>query len=229
MIPYLIAALGGYLIGSSLKSEYFEDGGTMWRVKPSTMAEDMNEAKALLGEEKWNSFTESEKDNVVQYLKSQGKIGLPGQEEDIEGISALQYYDKGGNVKYYDKDNEYRLGRPSGSIDKEVLEKVKYYSESGNFVGNFGWKTPQNKLADGYLYTPDEDLVKNIKLKQGEKIFIYFNYTTAIGGMAPLIKINIEKGLLYFLKSEDSEVDSEVVFDTKGVKALWISLIKHKL
>jgi hypothetical protein len=141
---------------------------------------------------------------------------------------------KGGNVEYYDKDNEYRLGRPmSPYIDKEILEKVKYYAESENFVGNFGWKLDKNSssrqsIADGYLYKLDdydESLVKNIKLKQGENIFRYFNRTTAIGGMTPLIKINLDKGLLYFPKEEGDKV----FFDSKGVKALWINIIKYKL
>jgi hypothetical protein len=228
MIPYLIAAVGGYLIGNSLKSESFADGGTMWRVAPSSMEEDMDEMRELIGQEKYDSLSVDERKDLVGYLKAKGEIGLPGKEEDIEDISGLQYYNNGGAVKYYTSDNE-RLSRPSGDIEKEVLEKVKYYANSGYFVGNFGWKTPSNKLGDGYLYNLDDydqSLVKNIKLKQGERIFRYLNYRTAIGGMTPLIKINLDKGLLYF--TQDSE-DDTVKFDTKGVKALWVSLIKNKL
>jgi hypothetical protein len=138
-------------------------------------------------------------------------------------------YAKGGVLKYYDKDNEHRLGRPSGSIDKEYLEKVKHYAYSEKFVGNFGWKTQGGKLGDGYLYTLDEydtNLVKNVTLKKGEKIFRYLSYHTAIGGMTPLIKINLDKDLLYFLIHNDND---DIVFETKGIKALWIALIEHKM
>ena len=137
---------------------------------------------------------------------------------------------KGGALKYYDKDSDYRISRPSGSIEKDILEKVKYFSSSSqNFVGNFGWKTPQGKLADGYLYNLDEydkSLVEKIKLKDGERIFRYFNRTSAIGGMTPMIKINLDKELIYF--SVDNEND-EIIFETKGTQALWISLIQDKM
>jgi hypothetical protein len=136
-------------------------------------------------------------------------------------------YAKGGNVKLYDKNEEWRLSRPSGSIEKDVLSRVQQSEE--DFVGNFGWKTSQGKTADGYLYKLndfDQDLVKDIKLKDGEKIYRYFNRTSAIGGMKPLIKINVDKELLYFLVDTDSD---NIAFETKGIQALWIALIEHKM
>jgi hypothetical protein len=133
-----------------------------------------------------------------------------------------------GGVTYYNKDNEYKLGRPSGSIEKEILDKVTFKSviDSKRFIGNFGWKTEQGKLADGYLYELDEfdqDFTKDLKLKNGEKVFRYVNRTTAIGGITPFIKINVDKALLYFPIQTEKE---EVIFDTKGVKPLWINLIE---
>jgi len=138
---------------------------------------------------------------------------------------------RGGALKYYDEENEYRLSRPSSSIEKDILEKVifKESTSENNFVGNFGWKTPQGKLADGYIYNLDEydqNLVKDIKLKEGERIFRYFNRTTAISGSTPMIKINLDKELLYF--TIDNEND-EIVFERKGTEALWIALIQYKM
>jgi hypothetical protein len=136
-------------------------------------------------------------------------------------------YKKGGALKYYDKENEYKIGRPSGYIEKEILSRVNFSEE--DFVGSFGWKTEYKKLADGYLYKLsdfDKELVKNIKLKSGEKIFRYFNRRSAIGGMKPLIKINVDKELLYFLKDNDNDI---IEFETRGIQALWIALIEHKL
>ena len=232
MIPFLLAVVGGYFIGDSMGSEKFADGGTMWRVEPSTPEEDMDEMRELIGQEKFDSLSSDERKKMVDYLKAKGEIGLPGKEEDIEDISGLQYYNNGGVVKYWDKDNDWRIGRPSQYMDKEILERVKYYATSGNFVGNFGWKTinnPYESIADGYLYTLDDydqGLVKNIKLKKGEYIFRYFNDRTALGYMTFMIKINLEKGLLYFSKETE---DDTAAFDTKGVKALWINIIQHKL
>lgn len=138
MIPFILAAVGGFLIGDSMESEKFADGGTMWRFKPSTPEEDMDEMRELIGQEKFDALSSQEKKYLSGYLKAKGEIGLPGKEEDIEDISALQYYNNGGAVKYYDKNNDWRIGRPSGSIPKERLERVKYYATSGNFIGNFG-------------------------------------------------------------------------------------------
>ena len=133
-----------------------------------------------------------------------------------------------GGVTYYNKDNEYKLGRPSGSIEKEILDKVVFKSaiDSRRFIGNFGWKTPQGKTADGYLYELeefDQDFTKDLKLKNGEKVFRYVNRTTAIGGITPFIKINVNKALLYFPIQTEKD---ELVFETKGVKPLWINLIE---
>ena len=138
---------------------------------------------------------------------------------------------KGGNVKYYTKDDSYRLGRPSGSIEKDILEKITFKESvtEKNFVGNFGWKTPQGKLGDGYLFKLDDydqNLIKDLKLKSGEKVFRYFNRLSAIGGMTPLIKMNLDKGLIYFLQDSDND---EIVFETRGTNALWIGLIEDKM
>lgn len=148
------------------------------------------------------------------------------------GISIVSdEFAKGGGVKYYNKENEYRLGRPSGSIEKEILNKVTFKNAISEqyFVGSFGWKTTQGKLGDGYLYNLDEfdqDLIKDLKLKSGEKIFRYVNRTTAIGGMTPFIKINLEKNLLYFpIHSENDDI----MFETKGVNPLFINIIEDKM
>jgi len=137
---------------------------------------------------------------------------------------------KGGGVGYYTKQNE-RLGRPSGSIEKETLAKVTFKNAISEqyFVGSFGWKTTQGKLGDGYLYNLDEfdqNLTKDLKLKSGERVFRYLNRTTAIGGMTPFIKINIEKALLYFPIYNDNE---DTLFETKAVKPLWINIIEDKM
>ena len=134
-------------------------------------------------------------------------------------------YADGGVVKYYTQENE-RLSRPSGSIEREILAKVEGRFEPNQFVGNFGWKTPQGKLADGYLYNLDDfdkSIITQVKLKDGESLFRYFNRTSAIGGMTPMIKINLNKGLLYFGVENEND---DIVFETRGVNALYIGLIE---
>jgi hypothetical protein len=137
---------------------------------------------------------------------------------------------KGGNVHYFQDKDSHRMGRPN-SIDNDLLNKVGYESFKDDFVGNFGWMTSNKKLADGYLFkldSFDQNLVKDIKLKSGERIFRYFNERSAIGGIVPLIKINLEKGLLYFMPMKEFGDDS-IEFETKGVKAEWVNLIEDKM
>jgi hypothetical protein len=165
-----------------------------------------------LTSKKYDELDETSKNALVEHIKD-------GQ------------YSIGGGVKYYNKENEYRLGRPSGSIEKEILDKVTFKNAISEqyFVGSFGWKTTQGKLGDGYLYNLDEfdqNLTKDLKLKSDEKVFRYVNRTTAIGGITPFIKINIEKALLYFPIYNDNE---DILFETKGVKPLWINIIKDKM
>jgi hypothetical protein len=158
----------------------------------------------------------------VTKMAEGGKVKDP--HPDYPDFVSMQYK-KGGALKYYDKENEYKIGRPSGYIEKGVLSRVD--SKEEDFVGSFGWKTESKKLADGYLYKLsdfDKQLVRDIRLKSGEKIFRYFNYNSAIGGMKPLIKINLDKELLYFLKDSN-----KIEFETRGIQAIWVALIEHKL
>jgi hypothetical protein len=139
---------------------------------------------------------------------------------------------KGGIVYFKQGRDAERTGRPQGDIEKEILEKVKYFTENEElFVGNFGWRTPKpyDKLADGYLYKLEEydlNLIKDIKIKSGEKVFRYLNRSTAISGSVPFIKINLDKGLLYW--TIDNEYD-EINFDTKGYPALWVNILSDKM
>lgn len=82
-----------------MNKERESEASKMYRVKPSTMAEDMLEAKEMLGAEQWNKLSREEKKDLVNYLKLKGDIGHFGQEEDIETISGMQYYmAKGGTI-----------------------------------------------------------------------------------------------------------------------------------
>jgi hypothetical protein len=170
-------------------------------------------------------YDEDEDESRIEYMKGFAKGGkVKNPSPDYPDFISMQYK-KGGALKYYDKENEYKIGRPSGYIEKEVLSRVD--SNEEDFVGSFGWKTENKKLADGYLYKLsdfDKELVKNIRLKSDEKIFRYLNRTSAIGGMKPLIKINLDKELLYFMNDSN-----DISFETRGIQAIWITLIEHKL
>lgn len=133
----------------------------------------------------------------------------------------------GGRLKYW-KENEHRLSSPRSNIERELLVKAQY--DDNDFAGNFGWMTPNKKYAEAYLIKLDDfdkQIISGLKLKEGEKIFRYINRSSAIGGMKPLIKINVEKSLLYFLESESAN-SGEIIFEKRGVKADFINLIEGK-
>lgn len=141
-------------IKNKVVSVYRKGGGieeeTMWRVQPSTLADDMKEAREIIGEEKWKSMSRAEQVKETKYLKFRGEVGFPGQEEDIETISAMQYYEKGGKIRgEYEQfllDNGFELGwEMYGSLknyrknrwfchidkDKNKVFCGKYYDDYG--------------------------------------------------------------------------------------------------
>jgi antirestriction protein len=146
------------------------------------------------------------------------------KKELTKGVEAFA---NGGEVRFV-SNSEDKLSRPSLDII-DLMKKNQNEVDSDLFVGNFGWKTSSNKLADGYLYKLDDfdkKIVKDFKLKPEETIYRFVNRTTAIAGMIPFIKINTEKGLLYFAKYNDS--DEIIGFETKGIKASWVSVLSDK-
>ena len=200
----------------------------------SHLKDNNNQSKHTLPKETYSIVEIQEHNGHTYYITNQWYKEYKGEPQIIVDELVEEYtpangmYNNGGAVKFYNKDNEHRLGRPSGSIEKELLDKVHYDSIKQDFVGSFGWKTIYDKLGDGYLYKLDDydqDLMKSIPLKPAERIYRYINRTTAIGGMSPLIKMNIEKGLLYFPIHNEAD---DIIFETRGVKALWISLIEDK-
>lgn len=94
--------------------------------------------------------------------------------------------------------------------------------QSNNFAGNF-----TNVLHHGvYVLHPlndfDKKLVADVVLKPGEELFRYTTRNSKIAGQNPLIKINAERGLAYYLV----EGAEEPVFEKKSVKIRYINLLK---
>jgi hypothetical protein len=58
-------------------------------------------------------------------------------------------------------------------------------------------------------------------LKGNQKLFRYETPTTLIGGMRPLILIDVEKKLAYFLKNAESE---SIEFDSRGERMIIFSV-----
>ena len=73
----------------------------------------------------------------------------------------------------------------------------------------------------------DKKEVSNVKLKSGEQVYRYLTQTVKKGGMMPYIKINFDKGLVYYMTSESMSDQAEsVAFETKGSKIKYARVLK---
>jgi ppGpp synthetase/RelA/SpoT-type nucleotidyltranferase len=147
-----------------------------------------------------------------------------------EGHSNTTKMAQGGRIRFLNEDDSYRTSRPNSNIESDILKKINYDYLKPFFSGNLGWQTPKSKrsYSEMYLYALDDfdkNLVKHIPLKPNEHIFRYVSRESAIGGMTPLIKINLNNALIYFLIPSDEDV---IQFEKKGIKAEYINIIEGK-
>src|SRR3972149_9333836 len=107
----------------------------------------------------------------------------------------------------------------------EIVDKNKTYygQERSDFIGDFGTKYHMSSTLCTLVSYDIEYVIKDIVLKEYEFIFRYSNDKTVIAKITPLVKINVSKGLIYFL-SDNNNNDDIVVFDTKGVQLTFLVL-----
>jgi|AntRauTorcE11897_2_1112592.scaffolds.fasta_scaffold02347_4 hypothetical protein len=108
-----------------------------------------------------------------------------------------------------------------------VSGRVKNLLEN-NPVGVMDWKERASRSDYAYLgeiSSFDESSLSGVRLKKGEIVFRYSTETTAVTGMVPFIKINVLKGLAYFLTQESSSGDTdEIRFESRSVKLSFLRL-----
>ena len=105
----------------------------------------------------------------------------------------------------------------------KVIDKNKIYHGQGriDFIGVFGTKYHMSSTLLS-LDIFDTEYVKDVKLQENEFIFKYTNDKTEISKITPLVKVNVSKGLIYFLS--DNSNDDIVIFDTKGMQLTFLVL-----
>lgn len=120
-----------------------------------------------------------------------------------------------------------------GGVVTFVKEEDKYKKSWGrkakhddmDCIGAFdikGWKGDY-----GYLYMLndfDKKFYSHIPLKANEMLFRYRSDAADIGMYTPVIKINLARGLIYFLEDLYADDDKNLVFEARGVKPLFISV-----
>lgn len=74
----------------------------------------------------------------------------------------------------------------------------------------------------------DKNYIKKSNVKPGETVFRYATRNTMAGGIFPLVKINIKRGLTYNLTQESSNGDiDEAIFETKGNKLKYLRMLPN--
>ena len=130
------------------------------------------------------------------------------------------------DVKFITEEQALRY-MPNDYFQKDAFwNKVRSTIDNNKFSGNF-YSSLWQGGGDGYLYELDEHddyLVRRQNLKEGERIYRYFTRRSAFTGQVPLIKINIDKGLLYFLKEDEEGLDL-IEFETKGIPVRYLNII----
>jgi len=117
----------------------------------------------------------------------------------------------------------YYKGDKMKNFRYEIVDKNKvYYGQDNiNFVGVFGTKYHMSSTLLNLDSFDIEYVIKDVVLKENEFIFRYSNDKTVIAKIIPLVKINVSKGLIYFLSDNNNGI---AIFDTKGIQLTFLVL-----
>ena len=103
---------------------------------------------------------------------------------------------------------------------RKIWESERSHDQKS--IGAFSLKGAYNEF---YMYDLDEFdqgyYADRVKLRKDERLFRYETSTTKIVGMRPLIKVNMNSGLVYFLRDLYAD-DCE--FDSISEKPIWIDI-----
>jgi hypothetical protein len=138
--------------------------------------------------------------DLEDFAKTKHK-GLPVKKEEVELSERYEVV----TVKHLDdagEDKALSYGRKKG------------YKEAG-VIGD----SPIKAMVLFHLKSSDKKDLKGANVKAGEQVFRYATRSTVAGDIFPLIKVNLNKGIVYYLTQESSsgEID-EVKFETRGAK-----------
>ena len=132
------------------------------------------------------------------------------------------------------------MKRKRGRIGESAYEvvNVKHINDSGedkaiSYGRKKGYKdvgvigdSPRKAMVLFQLKSEDKKDLKGAKIKGGEQVFRYATRSTVAGDIFHLIKVNLSKGMVYYLTQESSsgEID-EVKFETRGAKLKFARMI----
>jgi hypothetical protein len=95
-------------------------------------------------------------------------------------------------------------------------------SQRKNYVGSFGHKFNNSTYVVTALEAEDAVLIEGVQLKEGEQVFFIQTDRMKLAGLKPLVKINLDRHLVYFLV----EGAEEPIFESRGVKMSYLNLLR---
>ena len=202
------------------EGERYEDGG---RLSDSTylvqMAEEYAENKYEKPVKKGEGITKAKKDGerldyseVTVYFK--------------DGSSETFYRDE--FEEFFDTDEYAKGGFTPNIVSKNnrKFDTTMYYERFEDAIGSFAW-TYEGKYNEGILYPLsdfDKKYYSHLKLKDGEILLRYKTERMISSSGKYLIKMNIDKGLVYFLDDSNEDDDKNPTFESRGIKLEYLAI-----
>lgn len=163
-------------------------------------------------------------------LKTRG-----GGEEIIDGKEKINAFLKGEMVFVRDSSEEYGIqlvdtfakgGKLQIVKDEDKNQGKLHYERYKGAIGSFAWI--DGTYNEGILHPLDDfdkKFYSHLKLKEGEMLFRYKSLRITSEWYFPLVKINLDKMLVYFL--EDTDDDKNPTFNSRGTKLEYLAIEEY--
>lgn len=144
------------------------------------------------------------------------EYGLDGEPYDLRKIGQRgksEFYAKGGKLQIV-KDEDKNKGK-------------LFYERFDGAIGSYGY-IYEKRYLEGILYPLDDfdkEYYSHLKLKEGEMLFRYKTERVKFEWYFPLVKINLDKMLVYFL--EDTDDDKNPTFNSRGTKLEYLAIEEY--
>lgn len=120
--------------------------------------------------------------------------------------------------KYWAKTSELNFAEMADKSHQLVSSALGNQTKP-DFVGTFGIKGSPSDQRDVFALDAAD------KKRYGQNVYRYETKTTRAGGSMPLVKIDLSKGMVYFMTDASIENDG-AEFESKGTKIGWMNVFK---
>jgi len=135
------------------------------------------------------------------------------------------YLEHGGNIHRAESHSYMDKGGKLTKLSKEdVYNGTHFFKRFNGAIGSFAW-IYDKKYNEGVLYPLDEfdrEFYSHLKLRDGQKLF-RMETDKMRGKFKPLVKINMDKMLIYFM--EDSDDEKNPTFNSLGTKLVYLNIV----